>query len=492
MLRNNLSMTRFLVFCIVFLMVHSLTFAQGIFDQTADWELSQDNNIKVPGSAQFENGTYVIEGNGNDIWNQEDEGFYLYTHHPGDTTLQARVNWIDTAGHDWSKTGLMIRDNAQSPSSKHYSFLMRGSQNGDRSMISWRSENEGSSALSFVQDSEGNNVGNKDGNGLWMRLSYYESKELCVASYSLDGNKWIEYHQLEMKMEAPVAYGLVVTNHMDNESLASAMFDHVELQQAETPTDRPTPLPTDTPTPSPLATNTPTNTPTAVSSPTPESPVHTPTPIPGWFILDGYGGIHTTNPEAQKPMLPYFGFNIIRDLEPDPLGRGWYMLDGFGGIHTSSPELPKPDGLPYFSFDIARNLEIKQNDDGLQFYLLDGYGAIHTTVENFKFEQLPWFGFDNVRDLEPDDEQGWWVLDRFGIIHHSSGEYDTPLSGASEFMPVAKSIVRFEDETMVMLDGYGGRYTKPSNPAQDLVDGLPEGFYFPGFDILWDLEVTAD
>ncbi len=492
MLKEHLGKIQRVGVMVVWLVSHSFTQAQGIFDQVADWERNIEDNVKVPGSAEYEEGVYTLRGNGYDLWMDEDEGFYLYTERSEDMTFEGRVTWIDPTFSDWSKAGLMMREKGESASSKHMSFWLRGSQFGDRSVVAWRAEDGGSAAQNFVNDAAGNPVGGNGDEGLWMRLSYYDSLELVIAAYSLGGEEWIDFHFMEMKMESPVAYGLVVTSHTNDESVAVAEFRDVELRQAETPSDTPTPEPTATSTPSPTVTNTPAPSPVPTLTPTPESPVATPTPIPGWFVLDGFGGIHMTEPDAERPELPYFSFDIIRDIEPDPQGRGWYMLDGYGGVHTSSPELPRPEGLPYFFFDIARNLEIKEGgENGLNFYLIDGYGTIHTTDEKFEYKELPWFGFDNVRDLEPDGEEDWWVLDQFGLLHHSRGESEESL-GASFGSPLAKAAVRFEDETMVLLDGYGGRFTNPSKPARNIVEGLPDGFYFPGFDIMWDLEMMLE
>ncbi|MEW6237334.1 MAG: hypothetical protein AB1656_23735 [Candidatus Omnitrophota bacterium] len=250
-----------------------------------------------------------------------------------------------------------------------------------------------------------------------------------------------------------------------------------------------TPTFTRTPTATPTFTSTPSMTPT----PTLYIPTPTPTPIRAWFVLDGYGGIHSTNPNVKPPLLPYFApFNIVRDIEPDPLGRGWYMLDGFGGIHTSSPDLPKPAELPYFGFDIARNLEIALMEEGLQFYLLDGYGVVHTTDKHFDYGGLPWLSIDSARDLEPDPNgNGWLMLDSFGYIYSSQrGGYDLPLLIPWFWDPKIRAFVRFPDETTVVTDGYGGRYTNPYHPAMDLLNGLPPNFYFSGFDIIWDIEVV--
>ena len=225
----------------------------------------------------------------------------------------------------------------------------------------------------------------------------------------------------------------------------------------------------------------------------PPTPTPAPTPIPGWFVLDGFGGVHGSNPAIPLPVLPYFmPFNIARDLEPDPLGRGWYMLDGFGGIHTSPPDLPKPTGLPYFGYDIARNLEIVNTDHGYEFYMLDGYGAVHSTDKNFNQGYLPWFGFDIARDLEPfSNADAWNVLDGYGLMYSSKESIESyPLQSIWSWNPLVRSIVSFPDHTNVVMDAWGGRHTNPRKPATDVVKGLPGDFYFPGFDIIWDLELA--
>ncbi len=233
-----------------------------------------------------------------------------------------------------------------------------------------------------------------------------------------------------------------------------------------------------------------------VSTPTPipSEPTPIPTPIPGWFVLDGFGGVHSSNPEIERPVLPYFApYNIVRDIEPDPLGRGWYMLDGLGGIHTSSPDLPRPMTLPYFNFDIARNLEIVLTDHGLEFYMLDGFGTIHTsTGEPFEYGDLPWLGADLARELEPDPKgEGWLMLDGYGIMYSTHrSEHDFPLSASFHSNPVARGMVRFPDETTVLIDAFGGRHTNPFYPAVDVINGLPPEFYFYGFDIIWDVETV--
>jgi hypothetical protein len=43
-----------------------------------------------------------------------------------------------------------------------------------------------------------------------------------------------------------------------------------------------------------------------------------------------------------------------------------------------------------------------------------------------------------------------------------------------------------------MLDFYSGTHTNDYYPARNVVEGLPPGFYFWGFPIIWDLELIPD
>jgi len=240
----------------------------------------------------------------------------------------------------------------------------------------------------------------------------------------------------------------------------------------------------------------PTATPVPCTTPTPK-------PITGWFVLDGFGGIHKTNPDQEVPTLPYLaGFNIIRDIEPDPRGLGWYMLDGFGGIHTDPPTLPKPDQLPYFGFDIARNLEVRIVNGRNEFYLLDGFGVIHSTDPDFTFGTMPFFTSDLARELEHrtvyrncfiHDEE-WLVMDRYGTIYLDTAFRNDSFRFAHQSLvsPIMQSFVRFRNDTTVMIDHSGGIHTNPFHPAENRVDGLPQGFYFPGWEIIWDFEVIRE
>ncbi len=138
----------------------------------------------------------------------------------------------------------------------------------------------------------------------------------------------------------------------------------------------------------------------------------------GFYVLDGYGGIHAGGGAPDiTPKTPYFGWDIARNLEMISGGSGFYVLDGYGGIHaggTASDITPK---TPYFGWDIARDQELISNGTG--FYVLDGYGGIHAggTASDIT-PKTPYFGWDIARDMEMvSSGSGFYVLDGYGGIH---------------------------------------------------------------------------
>jgi hypothetical protein len=55
-----------------------------------------------------------------------------------------------------------------------------------------------------------------------------------------------------------------------------------------------------------------------------------------------------------------------------------------------------------------------------------------------------------------------------------------------------RSFVRLPDSSTVMLDHSGGRHTNPYHPTHNKAEGFPNDFYFPGWDIIWDMELVRE
>ena len=84
--------------------------AAGIFDKTADWKTGDTKAAgSVTATGTGDAAVYTIKGNGDDIWNNADEGFFAYTSQTGSFSIQAKLKWVTPGANQWSKMGLMIQ-----------------------------------------------------------------------------------------------------------------------------------------------------------------------------------------------------------------------------------------------------------------------------------------------------------------------------------------------------------------------------------------------
>jgi len=110
---------------------------------------------------------------------------------------------------------------------------------------------------------------------------------------------------------------------------------------------------------------------------------------------------------------PFFGWDIARDIDLEPMGQGYMILDGFGGIHpvggaraaydSAFLNGPRPGmtadagGHVYFGWDVAEKIDY--TSDGLGLIMLDAFGGVH-----FDGMIAPaygaYFNFDIARDVE--------------------------------------------------------------------------------------------
>ena len=168
----------------------------------------------------------------------------------------------------------------------------------------------------------------------------------------------------------------------------------------------------------------------------------------GYYILDGFGAVHSCRlpldfdvnddgliddedllspdfgrPANYRPLvvpwykgdLPYFGWDIARDIELTPSGNGFYLLDGWGAVHRIGDAhlafLENPNPTPFFGFDIARALAVVPNISGngaLGYLVLDGFGQVYETglAEDYDIsftgdDGNPIISFmDSFRDIE--------------------------------------------------------------------------------------------
>lgn len=147
----------------------------------------------------------------------------------------------------------------------------------------------------------------------------------------------------------------------------------------------------------------------------------------GFAVLDDQGQVHFGGGQPPLDGDVFFGWDIAQDIELTPEGDGMVALDRFGGLHYWG-EAPRLLG-PFFGWDIARDVEF--SPDGQGYYVLDGFGFIHSVgpVQRFAGRNLGW---DIARDLElTQSGQGYYILDGFGCLHIGGDAipFDAPFFG---------------------------------------------------------------
>jgi len=205
----------------------------GIFDSTTDWFSPETprTTMKVAGSASFADGVYSLEGNGDDIYNEADEGFFVYSEKSGSMSLSARVSWIDPGGNDWAKLGVMIREKPEEPGSRQFWIELRGALWGDQVDNQMRLTEDGASVnpAGAIIDPDGVQV-EALADGIFLRVTRIADLGLFVAEVSYDGSDWFIADSVTIPdWGDTAAYGLAITNHDDNDVIAYGTADNVVL-----------------------------------------------------------------------------------------------------------------------------------------------------------------------------------------------------------------------------------------------------------------------
>jgi hypothetical protein len=195
----------------------------------AGWTAADIGAPEAEGSTDVTDGVWTVRGGGHDIWDAEDDFHFAYQRVTGDATISARFLSLEAVNAQWTKAGLMVRENdtAGSP----YGSLLQNSGMGVRPQAR---------LLADTDDSEqpGGSTANSTGAGPtpvpsehYMRvqrngndISYYLSQ---------DGKIWTAFgrpHTIPTLGEEAL-YGLAVTSHERNDLLAVGRFDNVVVTQ---------------------------------------------------------------------------------------------------------------------------------------------------------------------------------------------------------------------------------------------------------------------
>jgi regulation of enolase protein 1 (concanavalin A-like superfamily) len=183
---------------------------------SGNWLTEDVGAVGAAGSFNLSEGTFTVQGSGNDIWETADEFRYVFQALNGDCAITARVlNMQNTAG--WAKAGLMIRETLD-PASKY--------------VINFMSPVNGT-ALQQRQATGGSASGVSNNTGraapYWLRL--VRTNDTFTAFISADGTNWIQSGTTTVAMNACVYVGPAVCSHNDG-TLCQAQFDNVTFSTA--------------------------------------------------------------------------------------------------------------------------------------------------------------------------------------------------------------------------------------------------------------------
>lgn len=176
------------------------------------WQSLDVGTVSALGSGCEDQGTFTVEGSGDDIWDKNDEFQYVYRALNGDGTITARITGqTDTDG--WAKAGVMIRETL-----------------ADDSPFAFTAVSPDNDVNFFYRKNQNNNAKRGNGTGdnipIWVRL---ERSGNTLTSYrSANGTNWTQIDSETINMNENVYVGLAVTSH-DDGTLSTVTFTDVEL-----------------------------------------------------------------------------------------------------------------------------------------------------------------------------------------------------------------------------------------------------------------------
>lgn len=179
------------------------------------WNGMDIGQVNIPGSHAINTEQEItIQGSGNDIWNSQDDFYYLYKNITGDATIITQVHSIENT-HPWAKAAIMFRDNL---SDDAINVALDYSAH-EHIALQWRP----------VANNRSYYWGQHIGAGpVWLKLQ--REGDLFSGYYSLDGENWLLTSSKTIPMSANYYVGLAASPHVTT-SNAQAVFSDVNLIQ---------------------------------------------------------------------------------------------------------------------------------------------------------------------------------------------------------------------------------------------------------------------
>ena len=164
-----------------------------------------------PGRSTFDpaDETWTIESAGEDIWGSENDFHFVHARCDGDVRIEAQLqDAVDR--HEFSKTGVMIRDDLTEDSGHGYVGLTR-----DTIEVLWCSEAGERTRSQQIEDTEASYD--------WFRLD--RSGDLVTAFVSADGEDWFPIDQRRVAFADPIHVGLAVCSAVHRDACTATFSD---------------------------------------------------------------------------------------------------------------------------------------------------------------------------------------------------------------------------------------------------------------------------
>jgi len=178
------------------------------------WSCADIGNPALAGSQTYNNGSWTIQGGGNDIWGTSDQFRYVWQSLPGDGSVSAHVI-SQTHTSDWAKAGVMLRQSTDAGSPFYAVYVTPA--NGI--VVQYRAA-QGASAIHLI--------------GLAGTAPTYLMVTRSGSTYttytSPDGTTWraVAGSSITLNLSGSILAGLAVTSHNAG-ALSTASFDSVNI-----------------------------------------------------------------------------------------------------------------------------------------------------------------------------------------------------------------------------------------------------------------------
>ncbi|MDQ1318682.1 MAG: hypothetical protein QG588_2344 [Candidatus Poribacteria bacterium] len=191
-------MLRYILLLIFSVLLSLPSLGQSAYAQLESLDIGDAANI--PGSTDFNNGTYTIVGSGGDIWEAADGFRFAYTKVSGNFEALVREVSIELK-NEWAKGGIHARQSVD-PGAPNAQVIVTGGGGGGCE-ITWRTTKGGVSE-EFLDVAPG---AWKD-DECWLKLTR-EGDEFH-GYISKDGKDWKDLKSTKVKMSDPILVGLAV------------------------------------------------------------------------------------------------------------------------------------------------------------------------------------------------------------------------------------------------------------------------------------------